>query len=253
MMMNVNDVDESQSQTTVVVPLLLSPSYARCKSMLHDELRSFRVCIKCCLLDHSSLCSAILSFSAFLLFTFLVPLATSFSIFTNNSTASTSTTSPPSHVTFNRLAQLPTSGLTTIAFITLTAFFRRHGGLRKLLFLDDSLRRDSSLVHRRYTIEIDQAFRRHLAFILLPSFSLELTHKIILFSSVHVRLPFFPDMLHNTNTTNNVSWKAVIFMFMLISWIYRTVVFLLVCVLFRLTCELQILRFNSYYLRIINY
>ncbi|KAF3338881.1 hypothetical protein FCM35_KLT16352 [Carex littledalei] len=235
---------ESERQTTVVVPLLLSPSYARCKSMLHDELRSFRVCLKCCLLDHSSLRSAVLSFFAFFLLTFLLPLATSFSIFPNN-TATTSTTPPPSLVTFNRLAQLPTSGLTTIAFITLTAFFRRHGGLRKLLFLDDSLRRDSSLVRRRYTLEIDQAFRRHLAFILLPSFSLELTHKILLFSSVHVRLPFFPDMLRNTNT--NVSWKALIFMFMLISWIYRTVVFLLVCVLFRLTCELQILRFEGLY------
>lgn len=239
----ISDTENMNDEQTIVVPLLLSPAYARCKSMLHDELRSFRVCLKCCLLDHSSLCSAILSFSAFFLLTFLLPLATSLSIFTN--------TTPPSLLTFNRLAQLPTSGLTTIAFMTLTAFFRRHGGLRRLLFLDDILQRDSSLVRHRYALEIDQAFWRHLAFILLPTFSLELVHKITLFSSVHVRVPFFPDILHNTNS--NITWRAVIFMFILVSWIYRTVVFLLVCVLFRLTCELQILRFNSINLRLINY
>lgn len=35
------------------------------------------------------------------------------------------------------------------------------------------------------------------------------------------------------------------FVFVLGSWVYRTGVFLLVCVLFRLTCELQILRFKG--------
>lgn len=143
---------------------------------------------------------------------------------------------------FCRLAQLPTSGLATIAFVTLAAFFRCHGGLRRLLFLDDGMRYDSSLVRRRYALEIDRAFRRHLVFILLPSFSLELAHKITLFSSVHVHLPFLTEAVHDN--INNMPWRAVIFLFMMVSWIYRTAVFLLVCVLFRLTCELQILRFQ---------
>jgi Protein of unknown function (DUF3537) len=143
-------------------------------------------------------------------------------------------------VCFCRLAQLPTSGLATIAFMTLAAFFHRHGGLRRLLFLDDGMRHDSSLVRRRYALEIDRAFRRHLAFILLPSFSLELAHKIMLFSSIHVQVPFLTDAGYNN--INSVAGRALIFLFMLVSWIYRTAVFLLVCVLFRLTCELQILR-----------
>ncbi|KFK23941.1 hypothetical protein AALP_AAs47289U000300 [Arabis alpina] len=37
----------------------------------------------------------------------------------------------------------------------------------------------------------------------------------------------------------------VMFLFVLLSWAYRTGVFLLVCVLFRLTCELLILRFRG--------
>ncbi|KAJ4783511.1 hypothetical protein LUZ62_034757 [Rhynchospora pubera] len=232
-----SDAEHGGDHQTARVPLLLSRAYARCKSTMNDELKSFRVCLKCCLLDHSSLHSIVLSFSAFFLFTFIVPLATSLSIITN--------TTPSSVVSFHRLAQLPTSGLATIAFIIFTAFIRRHGGLRRLLFLDDGMQRDTSLVRRRYAIEINRTFRRHLALILLPSFSLELAHKIVLFSSVHVRMPFFTDALHNINY--DVSWRAVVFLLVLASWIYRTTVFLLVCVLFRLTCELQILRFEGLY------
>jgi len=40
-----------------------------------------------------------------------------------------------------------------------------------------------------------------------------------------------------------VPWRAVALVATVASWVYRTGVFLLVCVLFRLTCELQILRF----------
>ena len=39
--------------------------------------------------------------------------------------------------------------------------------------------------------------------------------------------------------------NSILFMFVLASWVYRTGVFLLVCVLFRLTCELQILRLQG--------
>lgn len=39
--------------------------------------------------------------------------------------------------------------------------------------------------------------------------------------------------------------NSILFIFVLGSWVYRTGVFLLVCVLFRLTCELQILRLQG--------
>lgn len=42
-------------------------------------------------------------------------------------------------------------------------------------------------------------------------------------------------------------WRAVALVATVASWVYRTGVFLLVCVLFRLTCELQILRFEGIY------
>ncbi|KAG5059678.1 hypothetical protein JHK87_000707 [Glycine soja] len=68
---------------------------------------------------------------------------------------------------------------------------------------------------------------------ILPSFFVELVHKIILFSSVEISIP----------CGTPLNW--VVFVLVLVSWVYRTGLFLLACVLFRLTCELQILRFEG--------
>ncbi|KAJ6925127.1 hypothetical protein NC652_018154 [Populus alba x Populus x berolinensis] len=109
-------------------------------------------------------------------------------------------------------------------------------GLRQLLFLDD-LQEDSLLIRRGYSRELDKAFR-YLACILFPSFFVEVAHKIIFFSTVNIWLPcnVFP---------GNIPLNSIMFVLVLASWVYRTGVFLLVCVLFRLTCELQILRFEG--------
>ncbi|XP_008796963.2 uncharacterized protein LOC103712264 [Phoenix dactylifera] len=216
------------NSSSVAVPLLLNPAYARTKSIVHDELRNFRICLKWCALDHSSTGGRAASYAVFVALAVVLPAATSLSV------------RPPSSAAafhFNQLVQLPESGLAAISFLTLAAFFRRHG-LRQLLFLDGALRDDSAFVRRGYHRELDRAFRR-LAAILLPSFSVELAHKILFFSSVSVsaRLPF----------RGPVPWNSVAFVATLASWVYRTGVFLLVCVLFRLTCELQILRFEGLY------
>lgn len=107
-------------------------------------------------------------------------------------------------------------------------------GLRQLLFLD-ILQDDSAYVRRGYTKALEKAFR-YLAFIILPSFFVELAHKIIFFSTVKVSVP---------HISPGFPLNSIVFVFVLVSWLYRTGVFLLVCVLFRLTCELQILRFEG--------
>ncbi|XP_010927168.1 uncharacterized protein [Elaeis guineensis] len=216
------------NSASVAVPLLLNPAYARTKSIVHDELRNFRICLKWCALDHSSCGGRAASYATFVALAVVLPAATSLSV-----------RPPPSAAAMPlyQLVQLPESGLAAISFLTLAAFFRRHG-LRQLLFLDGALRDDSAFVRRGYNRELDRAFR-HLAAILLPSFSVELAHKILFFSSVPVsaRLPFRAP----------IPWNSVAFVATLASWVYRTGVFLLVCVLFRLTCELQILRFEGFY------
>lgn len=216
--------DGTASPTTTVAcvaPLLLNPSYARSKSTAFDELRNFRMSLKWCALDHSCLAGKTISYLAFALFTIIIPAVSSFS-FTSAAAFGC--------ITFNQLVQLPESILAAIAFFTLASFFSRHG-LRQLVLLDDALRNDAPCIRRSYTRELDRAFRC-LAYILLPAFSVELAHKILFFATASVRVP---------------SLRPAIMAAMLVSWLYRTGVFLLVCVLFRLTCELQILRFEGFH------
>jgi len=107
-------------------------------------------------------------------------------------------------------------------------------GLRQLLFLD-ALQEDTVYVRRGYTRELEKAFR-YLTYIILPSFLVELVHKIIFFSAVKISTP---------GITPGFPLNSIVFVLVLVCWVYRTGVFLLLCVLFRLTCELQKLRFEG--------
>ncbi|XP_040382993.1 uncharacterized protein LOC102701474 [Oryza brachyantha] len=228
----------SSSSSSRAPLLLLNPVYARSKSVIHDELRNFRVFLQWCALDHSSRAARAASYAAFLALALAVPAAVSLS---TRADAGMSPVSA-SAITFNRVAQIPASGLAVISFVALAAFFRRCGGLRQLLFLDGGLRDDTAFVRRGYARELDRAFRL-LAALLLPSLCVEAAHKaVFFFATVRVEppSPLLPGAA-------GVPWRAVALVATVASWVYRTGVFLLVCVLFRLTCELQILRFEGIY------
>lgn len=211
------------------VPLLLQPTYGRSKSLIFDELRKFRITLKWCALDHSSCYGKFISYLTFILLAIIVPIVSSIAV---KVPASSPDDDP---ISFNKLVQLPESGLAAIGFFTLSRFFQKYG-LRQLLFLD-GLGEDSLNVRRGYTSELDKAFR-YLACILLPSFFVELAHKIIFFSTVKISLPCI---------SPGAPLNSIMFLLVLASWVYRTGVFLLVCVFFRLTCELQILRFEGFH------
>ncbi|XP_042374711.1 uncharacterized protein LOC121968363 [Zingiber officinale] len=211
--------DDEDDDESLRLPLLLNPAYARTKSTISDELRNFRLCLKWCLLDHSTSTGAATSYVTFAFLAVLLPPAVSLSL------------SGPS-VSLHQLVQLPSSALAAIAFFSLAASFRRQTGLRQFLLLDGALRDDPACVRRRYARLLDRAFRR-LLFILLPCFAVEVAHKIQFFSAASVRTALWSSPAALVAT--------------LASWVYRTGVFLLVCVLFRLTCELQTLRFEGLY------
>ncbi|RDX89853.1 hypothetical protein CR513_28358, partial [Mucuna pruriens] len=234
------EASREQQGNNNVVPLLLQPSYARSKSIIFDELRNFRMSLKWCALDHSSCVGKIVSYVSFVFFTVVVPLLTSIFV-------EVPTSAPEDDpFSFNKIVQLPESGLAIIAFFTLSSFFKRYHtnisssvyvdlyGLRQLLFLD-ALQEDTTYVRRGYTRELEKAFR-YLTYIILPSFVVELAHKIIFFSAVKISVP---------HAKAGFPLNSVAFVVVLVSWVYRTGVFLLVCVLFRLTCELQKLRFEG--------
>ncbi|KAI5394010.1 uncharacterized protein LOC127092500 [Lathyrus oleraceus] len=218
---------QQQQQHQHNVPLLLQPSYSRSKSIIFDELRNFRICLKWCALDHSSCVGKLISYVTFILLTFILPLFTT--LFVQVSDASPQ----DDPISLNKLVQIPESALAIISFFALSRFFLRYG-LRQLLFLD-ALQDDTAYVRRGYARELQKAFR-YLGYIILPSFFLELAHKIIFFSAVKISAP---------NISAGFPLHSIVFVLMLISWFYRTGVYLLVCVIFRLTCQLQILRFES--------
>ncbi|CAN1345526.1 hypothetical protein LINPERPRIM_LOCUS40395 [Linum perenne] len=218
------DIHEQQQTMS-----LLQPSYARSKSLMTDELRNFRISLKWCALDQSSPLTKSISYLAFIFFVVVVPILT-IVLYKDQHDHDL-----PGPLSFNNLVQVPESGLALISFLTLTSFFRRYG-LRQLLFLD-GLHRDSSFVRHGYSKELDKAFR-YLAAILLPSFFLELAHKVVFFSTVHTSIPI-------SSSVVRLQVNSVMFCMVMGSWVYRAGVFLLVCVLFRLTCELQILRLQG--------
>ncbi|KAK8543069.1 hypothetical protein V6N13_136388 [Hibiscus sabdariffa] len=226
---NKSDVGQGDDTSNFKEPLLLQPSYARSTSLLCDELRSFRISLRWWALDHSTWIGKFVSYITFAFLAIFVPIVSSLPVWLQVP----SSAFPIESTAFHLLVQFPESALAFLGFSTLTCFFRKYG-LRQLLFLD-ALQEDTTFVRRGYTRELDKAFR-YLAFILLPSFFVEIVHKVFFFSTVKISLPY---------VSEGFPLNSIVFVLVLGSWVYRTGVFLLVCVLFRLTCELQILRFEG--------
>lgn len=134
------------SQVSDALPLLLQ----RSKPENSDVLRSFRVSLGWCALDHSSWLRMSVSFFTFVFLTILVPMATSLLVRYQDG----SLYNDP--ISFNKLVQFPVSALASIGFFTLTWFFRKYS-LGQLLFLE-GLEGDSSYVQRGYRHELDRAF-----------------------------------------------------------------------------------------------
>lgn len=208
-------------------PSLLHKNYKRLKSSRQDELRQFRTSLRCWGLDQSTKLNIVFSWFVFIIFTLVIPVLSSILVTCPGCKAKHS-------YAYDKIVQIPESTLAAIAFLYLSRHVRRYG-LRQFLFLDQ-ICDDMPKVQEGYTKELDSSFKL-LSWILLPSFLVELLHNILWFTSVTVTIPY----VHGRILSNSIMFAAV-----LISWLYRTGVFLLLCVLFRLTCHLQILRFEGY-------
>ncbi|XAR57678.1 hypothetical protein NMG60_11025920 [Bertholletia excelsa] len=201
----------------------------------HDhELRNLGRVLRWCALDHSSWAATFISYSTFVLLAIIVPffMITSFDVHHV----------PDDHAaddnegSIRKLVQVAESLLASISFFTLSSV-NSHGGLRQLLFLD-ALHEERLHVRRAYTRHLHKAFRS-LASILVPSFVVKLADKIVFFKTIDrvskiIAFPIPVDL-------------SVLASSAMVSWVYRTGAFLLVCVLFRVTCEFQILRFEGFH------
>ncbi|CDP04462.1 unnamed protein product [Coffea canephora] len=178
-------------------------------------------------LDQSSLWRAGLSWSLFFLLTIGVPLVSHF-VFACSSC-------DQDHVRpFDSIVQLSLSVFATLSFISLYSFTRSYG-LRKFLFLD-KLSDESEKVRHGYTLQIERSLKILSAFV-LPCFLADGVYKIWWFASGGTQIPYF----YNVYLSH-----IIVCVLLLSSWLYRTSVSFLVCVLFRLICYLQILRLEDF-------
>ncbi|KAI7731016.1 hypothetical protein M8C21_017410, partial [Ambrosia artemisiifolia] len=202
-------------------------AFTRCASHAYDELQSFRSYLRWMCVDQSNTYTAILSWFVFIIFTFIIP---GFSHFYLACSDCDNRHARP----YDTLVQLSLSGIATLSFVSLSQFVRIYG-LRRFLFFD-KLCDESETVRKGYTAQLDRSLKI-LSIFVTPCFAGQSAYKIWWYSSGATAIPF----LGNVIVSDTVACVLE-----LGSWLYRTVVFFLVCVLFRLICYLQILRLQDF-------
>ncbi|KAJ8754985.1 hypothetical protein K2173_015497 [Erythroxylum novogranatense] len=201
--------------------------FSRSVSHAYDELHSFRKYLQLMCVDQSNVWTACLSWSIFLLFTFVVPAISHFVL-------ACSSCDSKHKRPYDAVVQLSLSSVATLSFICLTKFVRKYG-LRRFLFFD-KLCDESETVRKGYTDRLNSSLKIVSCFV-GPCFIAECGYKIWWYASGASQIPFLG---------NVVLSDAVACIMELCSWLYRTTVIFLVCVLFRLICHLQILRLQDF-------
>ncbi|MFS7929053.1 hypothetical protein Hanom_Chr04g00328031 [Helianthus anomalus] len=201
--------------------------FSRTASHTHDELHSFRTWLQWMCVDQSNIYTATLSWLVFIIFTFIVPSLSHFYLACSD--CDNRHARP-----YDTLVQLSLSSLATLSFVSLSQFVRVYG-LRRFLFFD-KLCDESEIVRKGYTDQLNRSLKI-LSIFVLPCFAAESAYKIWWYTSGATAIPFLGNVIISD------TFACVL---ELCSWLYRTVVFFLVCVLFRLICCLQILRLQDF-------
>ncbi|KAK1426577.1 hypothetical protein QVD17_15253 [Tagetes erecta] len=178
-------------------------------------------------INQSTSCKSLLSWLIFILFTIAVPILSH--IFYQCNECDNSHRRP-----FDLIVQLSLSFCSTLSFLNLSSFARKYG-LRRFLFLN-KLPDVSAKVRDGYSDQLHRSMNLLCAFI-IPCFLADSVYKIWWFSSAGNQLPY----IYNIYISHTIAC-----ILLLSSWLYRTTLFFLVCVLFKLTCYLQILRFQDF-------
>ncbi|OWM90834.1 uncharacterized protein LOC116209689 [Punica granatum] len=201
--------------------------FGRCVSHAQDELKSFRSYLRWLCVDQSNLWTACLSWSMFVVFGIIVPIVSHFLL-------ACSSCDSRHDRPFDGVVQVSLSSVATLSFVCLSSFVRSYG-LRRFLFFD-KLWDDSETVRNGYTGQLNRSLKI-LSIFVLPCFAAESAYKIWWYASGASQIPF----LGNVYLSDTVACIME-----LLSWLYRTTIIFLVCVLFRLICSLQILRLQDF-------
>ncbi|CAI8596648.1 unnamed protein product [Vicia faba] len=201
--------------------------YSRSLSHVNDELSSFRCYLRWMCVDQSNAFTATLSWFVFFVFALAVPAASHFFIACPDCDARHSRP-------YDAVVQLSLSSVASLSFLCLSSFVRKYG-LRRFLFLD-KLCDESETVRMNYMAQLNRSLKLISVFA-GPCFIAMSAYKIWWYTSGGSQIPF----LGNVYVSDIVACILE-----LCSWLYRTTVIFLVCVLFRLICHLQILRLQDF-------
>ncbi|KAF3329514.1 hypothetical protein FCM35_KLT04845 [Carex littledalei] len=199
------------------------PAVEQCLPGTDDELQWFRSCLQWMFMDQSDRSHAIISWVLFFLLGIVVPAVSHFVL-----------SFRPERRPYGGVVQVSLSAASGCSFLCFSTVLRRYG-LRRFLFLD-KLRHESERVRLGYTHQLTRSFRI-LSFFVFPCFFAETAYKIWWYSASADKVPW----LGNPIVSDIVACFAE-----LASWLYRTSIFLLTCVLFRLICYLQNLRLQDF-------
>ena len=199
---------------SVSTPLLRRRgSYTRSMSHARDELRSFRSCLRWMCVDHSEASSPAASWIVFAALAVAVPGAAPAAL--------------PRRA-YDTQVQASLTLSAALAYATIYSLVRRRG-LRRLLYLD-RLRHDSQDVRAGYIVQLAGSFRL-LACFVLPCFLADAAYKVFWYCA---------------NRPFPLWWSAAACALEMASWMYRTAMFFMACVLFQTICYLQILRMTGF-------
>ncbi|KAH7672240.1 hypothetical protein IHE45_09G042200 [Dioscorea alata] len=196
----------------------------------YDDLCSFRLCLRLlCLYQNSGsgggvgIWRTLTSWVLFLIFSIIVPAISHFLL-----------SYSPTRRSFDTIVELSLTAASTLSYLTLSRFIRRYG-LRRFLALD-KVHSESDRIRLGYTTQLNRSFRL-LSLFVAPCFLLESIYKIWWYCTGAGRIPIIG---------SSVAIDTAACALELASWMYRTGLMFLVCVMFRLTCYLQILRLQEF-------
>ncbi|KAH9605424.1 hypothetical protein KSS87_001019 [Heliosperma pusillum] len=227
--LKLNDTGSFTAPTECLIPRKQNShkTFNRMPSLANDELQSFRTCLSWMCVDQSTWLSACISWFVFVIFALIVPAFSHFYL-------ACPTCDAHHHRPFDTVVQLSLSSVAALSFLCLSHFVRKYG-LRRFLFLDKLVDQSDSVRHH-YTSQFNKSLKILLAFV-IPCFALESAYKIWWYASGATQIGF----LGSTVLSDTIACT-----FELLSWLYRTLVFFLVCVLFRIICYLQLLRLKDF-------
>ncbi|XP_031486121.1 uncharacterized protein LOC116254716 [Nymphaea colorata] len=207
--------------------LLWKKSLTRSVSRADDELCSFRTCLRWMCVDQSDPWRTTLCWSVFLVLAFGVPILSHLILWCP-------ACDPKHQRPYDLLVEVSLTSISTLSFLSLSSFVRKYG-LRRFLFLD-KLCDESEKVRQQYSHQLNSSFRLLSCFV-LPCFVVEIGYKAWWYVYGTAKFPF----IWNAYVSDTISCILE-----LSSWVYRTSIFFLVCVLFQLICHLQILRLQDF-------